>query len=329
MYDELKATGVVENTLPDDDRQVRESHAREVVAPREQRRDQKRNERRQQNPLPQGQIPKLTSATPPSSQMRTKPAPSSRHSPPDLGARASATVKTVPTLAPAAPPQARSTSVPSLLGALAAVQPTPEMPQAFTRNKDTPNSDAITLNHAPKFAGPAAEPLARLRDRARGDRPNAQPTLSVLQTGEQQPRCHLAPADHIEAAPSIGAKTAARFEAIGIYSVSDFLAADPELTADDLNVRHINAKTINEWQQQANLVCTLPGIRGGHAQLLVGAGLTSVDAIATVDPGEAMAAILRFAQTSAGQSVLRDGQPPDLEKIVTWVKNARHVSKAA
>ncbi len=112
-------------------------------------------------------------------------------------------------------------------------------------------------------------------------------------------------------------------------TVQQFLDADPDATAAALATRHITPKTIIEWQHQARLVCTLPGIRGGHAQLLVGAGLTSIDAIADADPGEAMAAILRYAQTSAGQSVLRDGQPPDLEKIHAWVRNARKVKQAA
>ena len=34
MYDELKATGKVEHTLPEDDRVVRDLYAREVLAPR-------------------------------------------------------------------------------------------------------------------------------------------------------------------------------------------------------------------------------------------------------------------------------------------------------
>ncbi len=280
MFDELKATGAVEQTLPADDRQVRDLHDREIVAPREERRRVKRNKRRVESPLPQGQIPKVASTIKPPAKKQPKPATEA-----------------------AAPSGQSPSSVP-------AVNPT-----------------AATTNN-----GPASEPLARLRDRLRNEAPVPSTKKSVERapgTAQSKPRINLAPADDLEAAPSIGPKTAARFAAIGIYSVADFLKAEPELTADDLNTRHITAKTIVEWQHQAQLVCTLPGIRGGHAQLLVGAGLTSVDAIAQADPGEAMAAILRFAQTSAGQSVLRDGQPPDFEKIHSWVQNARDVSRAA
>lgn len=302
MYDELTATGTVEENLADDDRQVRELHAREVLAPRCQRLEEKRQDRRQQYPLPQGQIPKLPSATP-------RKASASNNFPAPLN------------------PQPKQ----SLTAALAAALPDQSGQQTV----------GMALTHNPRFAGPASEPLTRLRDRVRNETPNLVAVPANRGTGdsknsdsgsqdrERQPRCYLALIDNIEAAPSIGPKTAARFEAIGIYTVADFLDADPALTAGDLNTRHITENTIIEWQHQARLVCSLPGLRGGHAQLLVGAGLTSIDAIAAADPGTAMAAILRYAQTSAGQHLLRDGQPPDLEKIVTWVANARRLMDAA
>ena len=283
MYDELTTSGTVEENLPADDRQVRELHRREVLEPRAARRHKERKQRRAQSPLPQGQIPKLASATP-SDAPRAAPIPSTRES-------ASAAITSVavdPPVVTAVGERGRPASeqLASLNDRIASVQSVPSIPAIRRKKSD-----------------PADEPRA--------------------------PRLYLAPTDDIEAAPSIGPKTAARFETVGIHTVAGLLDADPEETADALKTRHITAKTIVEWQHQARLVCTLPGIRGGHAQLLVGAGLTSVDAIAETDPGEAMAAILKFAQTSAGQSVLRDGQPPDLEKIHTWVQNAKNSRQAA
>ncbi len=197
------------------------------------------------------------------------------------------------------------------------------------------SSEEASAIQAAREAPRESEQLARLSDR--GGSTSSVPSVPAIRKGAQSastdtprpPRLYLAPTDDIEAAPSIGPKTAARFEAIGINTVAGLLEADPKETADALKTRHITAKTIVEWQHQARLVCTLPGIRGGHAQLLVGAGLISVDAIAETDPGEAMAAILKFAQTSAGQSVLRDGQPPDLEKIHSWVQSAKDTRQAA
>ncbi len=283
MYDELTASGTVEENLPADDRQVRELHDREVLEPRAARRHKERKQRRAQSPLPQGQFPKLAS-TIPANAPRAAPLPSTRE------AASAAIVGT-------------------------AVEP-PIVTALGERGR------------------PASEQLARLDDpievvQSVPSVPAIRRKKSDPTDGPRAPRLYLAPTDDIEAAPSIGPKTAARFETVGVHTVAGLLNADPEETADALKTRHITAKTIVEWQLQARLVCTLPGIRGGHAQLLVGAGLISVDAIAETDPGEAMAAILKFAQTSAGQSVLRDGQPPDLEKIHTWVQNAKNSRQAA
>jgi predicted flap endonuclease-1-like 5' DNA nuclease len=217
-----------------------------------------------------------------------------------------------------------------------------ETQSRINRAPDTPpnsqhTASSLTAASTDNLEAPGSRPLSRLKDRIREQTaapPVSSTSVPVIASAASRepvstPRVYLVPKDDLEAAPSIGPKTAARFEKIGIITVADFLKADPEATAEALATRHITAKTIIEWQQQANLVCTLPGIRGGHAQLLVGAGLISVEEIAKTEPADAAAAVLRFAQTSAGQSILRDGQPPDLEKIHTWVQNAKQVLQAA
>jgi len=286
IYDELNSTGEVEENLPTENRQIREMHAREVLGKRSDERRSQRVQRLRDAPLPQGQIPKLPSATPkpttPAAQFT--PAPSdTATSPPTSEAHASAGSQPLSRL------KKRTENPGDNIGA-------PSVPSLPVQSKPTPVPSVVEA---------------------------LEPRRSEL------PRPRLAPEDDLEAAPSIGPKTAARFEAIDITTVAEFLEADPETAAELIETRHITAKVIVEWQHQARLACELPGIRGGHAQLLVGAGLTSVDAIASADPGEAMAAILRYAQTSAGQSVLRDGQPPDLEEIHTWVMNAQRVKQAA
>lgn len=289
MFDELAATGSVEDNLPEDDRQVRALHEREVVQPRAARRRQERSARRNESRLPQGQIPKLASATPASAPRLARPM-----------------TKIDPV---SASPPLESV----------AQKPAAEAPAEAGRAAEKP-ADGLLARLDDEGAGKASVPLIS---------PVRMDKETDESARERTPRLYLAPTDDIEAAPSIGPKTAARFEAIGINSVAGLLEADPEETARAIATRHITAKTIVDWQHQARLVCTLPGIRGGHAQLLVGAGLTSIEAIAETDPGEAMAAILKFAQTSAGQSVLRDGQPPDLEKVHAWVQNAKAAQQAA
>ena len=76
-------------------------------------------------------------------------------------------------------------------------------------------------------------------------------------------------------------------------------------------------------KKAASLVFKVPGLRGTHAQLLVGAGYRWPDAIAESDPVDFAAGIMTFAATDAGKRILRDVNPPDIEKIKDWVSAAK------
>jgi hypothetical protein len=60
--------------------------------------------------------------------------------------------------------------------------------------------------------------------------------------------------DDIVDAPSIGPKTATRFQEIEMHKVRDFLNADAEATAKKLNTRHITATVVRDWQDQSRLM---------------------------------------------------------------------------
>ena len=143
------------------------------------------------------------------------------------------------------------------------------------------------------------------------------------------PKIHLTPEQDIVDAPSIGPKTAEKLNAAGIDCVDDLLKAHPIALAARLNDRHITEETITDWQDQARLVCTIPGLRGTGAQLLVGAGYRTAEAMAEADAADLCAAVLAFATGSDGQRVLRDGAPPDIEKIKAWADSARRVMAVA
>lgn len=139
---------------------------------------------------------------------------------------------------------------------------------------------------------------------------------------ERQKRFYLALDDDIVKAPSIGPRTADRLIRAGLLTVRDLLAADPEEVAAAVGTRFITARRIAEWQQQVRLVCIIPWLRGTHAQLFVGAGYASLDAITSAEPETVTADVVDFARSREGQTILRAGPAPDHERVLRWVENA-------
>jgi predicted RecB family nuclease len=151
--------------------------------------------------------------------------------------------------------------------------------------------------------------------------------LSAAQA-PRAPSIYLALSDDLEKAPSIGPKTAERFAQLGVKTVADFLAADPVALAPKLEARHITPQVIADWQAQARLVLSVPGLRGTHAQLLTGAGFRTAQAVAKADTDKLCAAVLAYAASGDGQRLLRDGTPPDLARIKEWCEAARRAVAA-
>lgn len=154
--------------------------------------------------------------------------------------------------------------------------------------------------------------------------------IPVRQADDRQDegKKYLFASDDLEAAPSIGPKMAERFAAVGVYTVGDFLSCDPDDLAEQLDDPHFDSETLVDWQDQAQMVIDVPGLRGTHAQLLVGAGYRTATEVAEADAVALSAHVLKFAATSAGNRVLREGRPPDIEKIKGWVEYAKRAVAA-
>jgi|GEM_PF-1361793 len=162
----------------------------------------------------------------------------------------------------------------------------------------------------------ANNPRSRSTTRSRGSSSGRRPS--------RQHRFYLSREQDVEAAPSIGPKTATRLAKVGVRTVADLLHADPDSTATELDQNHITAETIAAWQHQARLVCQIPQLRGYGAQLLVACGLTQPEQIAAISADTLVAQVLSFCQTKEGQRILRSGDAPKHEKIAEWVELAAH-----
>ena len=153
----------------------------------------------------------------------------------------------------------------------------------------------------------------------------SQHTVSLQNQEEDRSlRFYLQRSDDIEAAPSIGPKTAKRLSNVGIFTVADLLEADPESTATSLDVSHINTAMIIDWQNQARLCSCIPQLRGYGAQLLVACGYTDPEQIVTVNADEVVRSITTFCNTKKGQRILRNGDAPSEIDIKAWIESAAH-----
>jgi len=194
----------------------------------------------------------------------------------------------------------------------------------------TPAAAPAEITAAPAVTPPPAAAIIPLREASTAP-PLLRPATSASVPSVPRmahDRVHLKAEDPIVDAPSIGPKTAARLNEVGIDTVEDFLRAHPIALAARIEVPSITPEVLSAWQDQARLVCAVPGLRGTGAQLLVGAGYATLDALADSDEATLCADVLRYAVTPSGQRILRDGPPPDIEKIKGWVAAAR-AAKAA
>jgi hypothetical protein len=92
--------------------------------------------------------------------------------------------------------------------------------------------------------------------------------------------------------------------------------------AEAIKARGFDAETLRLWQQQARLVMDVPGLRGTHAQLLVGAGYLDAASVSAASDADLAADVLRFSASAEGQRILRKGEPPSSDKIKGWIDSA-------
>jgi predicted flap endonuclease-1-like 5' DNA nuclease len=138
----------------------------------------------------------------------------------------------------------------------------------------------------------------------------------------------LAGPDPVVEAPSIGPKTAARLEAVGVTTVSALLERSAEALAQALNTRHITAPVVRDWQDQARLACALPGITGRDAQTLVACGVRTPQDLARANLWELTAAAQAFAVTDDGKRLWGDKGLAEA-RVQGWFAAAKAVGQAS
>lgn len=144
--------------------------------------------------------------------------------------------------------------------------------------------------------------------------------------GNEEFKFFLLAKDDLEAAPSIGPKTAEKFAEIGIVTVQDFLNASVPEMVKQLNNRRLSKKVLKTWQEQSRLMCEVPNLRGHDAQILVGCEIHRAAELADWDASELLDTVRPFVETKEGARILRNAKKPDLAEVTRWVQAANFVA---
>ncbi len=178
----------------------------------------------------------------------------------------------------------------------------------------------------------AVEPPPAKTEKAKAERPTKHRGLPDLPAGARAPNAPLpkflldseAP---VEKAPSIGPKTAKRLESLGVRTVADLLALQPEKSAA-LEARHITAQVVRDWQAQATLACTVPGLRSREAQALVACGVRDANELAEANASELTEDIANWGLSEEGQRAWGNAPAPSELDVADWIELADRAIRA-
>lgn len=144
-------------------------------------------------------------------------------------------------------------------------------------------------------------------------------------------RFFLNPNDPMKGAPSIGPKMAAKLEEIGVRTVTELLEKESEQIATELQHKRTSGTTVETWQRQARLMCSVPHLRCHDSQILVACGIYDAAQLQQMSPQGLWNKVDPFVRSKQGRQILRGGAIPDLQEITDWIdwaKSARTVKAA-
>lgn len=197
---------------------------------------------------------------------------------------------------------------------------------ALRRAADRPESDTASAPENP--AAPRARGLREVDAEApKQVKSKKAPKKTSRSVGASNkavaPRANLASDAPVARAPSIGPKTAAKLDPLGVLTVGDLVKSDPQKIADGLSDSRITVKTVMVWRDQARLLMRVPGLKAAYAVMLVAGGYRDVTAVAAADPARLTDELARAAKTDKVKRALRNAAPPNRGEAVEIVTRAQ------
>ncbi len=206
-------------------------------------------------------------------------------------------------------------------------------PPTAARTQAAPKATTAKAAEAPPVESSADAPM---RKPAKEKQPPRELPVGAPQAKREKtlPRFTLKQNAPVVQAPSIGPKTAKRLEQVGVRTIADLLQLEPEQGESVIDARHISAQVIRDWQAQALLACTVPGLKSREAQALVACGVRDAQALIGSDPEALCDAVAHWGLSDEGQRAWGSAPAPNEDDIATWMERARRalsegVSEAA
>ncbi|MDZ4778383.1 MAG: DUF4332 domain-containing protein [Alphaproteobacteria bacterium] len=181
------------------------------------------------------------------------------------------------------------------------------------------------IDVAPSSIEPPAARRIVERAAEKIDAPIAAPVVSAPVVAEEAPatkkrRTRESP---VVDAPAIGAKIAARLEAIGVKTIGDLLDAEPSAISAMMAQKWVTPDTVIDWQAMAQLAVDVGAVGEQDAQILIGAGVRDKSALASTDARALQEQVAAFIASDEGKRLMRGNTGPKAEKVEGWIEAAK------
>ncbi len=148
-------------------------------------------------------------------------------------------------------------------------------------------------------------------------------------SGDREPNrrkssTYLVEASLVDHLPSLPSAAVASLKSLAVNRIGDLLDADPQWLAERLRSKRIDTATVEAWQAEARLLCTVPKLRPFDARVLVGAGIRQPRQLAQMHPSQLLDHVENFLATDRGREILQSGNSYELSRITSWIAAAKN-----